>query len=442
MLKSKRDTGKSLERFIKCPTFGQTTNLTPYRTSLAVSSEAAVLETAGFPVKEDDTACILTGEGTFSVEENKHSEKRIISEFKRVPVFAPDGEPLMPTKLGRAKKWLKEGKAIPVKTKLGIFAVQMMKEPSGRKKQPIVVCLDPGSKYTGIAAVSKEAVLYGCNLELPENIHDRMEKRKELRRNRRYRKCRRRKCRFLNRTGYKIAPSILARKQLELRIVKELTKIYPITVTAVEDVLFDHYNKQYGKHFSQVEVGKNWLISKLKKMAEVRLFKGWEVSKRRKEIGLKKDGKKDSRTPESHVNDAIALGSLVLENITITPFGFDIITRPEYSRRKLHLEQYAKGGIRRQYGGTTTPFVFRKGDYVSAMQGRKTVRGWVSGCTKKLISVSDFDWKRIGQFVVSKVRLLERNSGLLLKSKEVKEGGVDSSLCYRMGSPILLHPIR
>jgi ribosomal protein L24 len=77
---------------------------------------------------------------------------------------------------------------------------------------------------------------------------------------------------------------------------------------------------------------------------------------------------------------------------------------------------------RRQYGGTTTPFVFRKGDYVEATQGRKkTVRGWVSGYTKKQISVSDFDWKRLGQFVVSKVRLLERNAGLLLRRKEVKE---------------------
>jgi ribosomal protein L24 len=78
---------------------------------------------------------------------------------------------------------------------------------------------------------------------------------------------------------------------------------------------------------------------------------------------------------------------------------------------------------RRQYGGTTTPFVFRKGDYVEATQGRKkTVRGWVSGYTKKQISVSDFDWKRLGQFVVSKVRLLERNAGLLLRRKEVKKG--------------------
>ncbi|WP_226586665.1 hypothetical protein [Microseira wollei] len=42
---------------------------------------------------------------------------------------------------------------------------------------------------------------------------------------------------------------------------------------------------------------------------------------------------------------------------------------------------------------------FRKGDYVvEATQGAKTVCGWVSGDTEKQVSVSDQDWKRLGQF--------------------------------------------
>jgi len=354
----------------------------------------------------------LFGERT----EGKHSVERIISN-PRVSVLAPDGEPLMPTKASRARRWLKEGKAKPIRTKLGMFAVQLVKE-SGREKQPIVVGIDPGSKYTGIAVVSSEAVLCGYNLELPDYIKQRMDKRRELRRNRRHRKCRRRVCRFLNRTGHKIAPSILARKQLELRVVKDLAKTYPVSKIAIEDVSFNHYKLRYGSYFSQVEIGKNWLVSELGKIAPVELFAGWETSERRKELKLKKSGRKNAREPEAHVTDAIALCTLTLGDVKLTMFNFDIIRRPKYSRRKLHLEQPAKGGIRRQYGGTTTPFIFRKGDYVEARQGKRTVRGWVSGCTKRLISVSGFDWTRLGQFVVSKVRLLERNTGLLLKEKE------------------------
>lgn len=346
-------------------------------------------------------------------------------EVARVPVWAPDGEPLMPTKPSRARRWIKEGKAKPVRTKLNIFGVQLLVEPSGRAKQPIVLGIDPGSKYTGIAVASKEAILCGLHLELPDWIKERMKKRRELRRNRRYRKTRRRAPRFLNRKGHKILPSILARKQMELRVVRELAETYPIAEIAIEDVAYRHgrHSKGVCKHegyFSQVEVGKKWLMSNLEKIAPVKRFRGWQTSERRKEMRLEKSGEKNARTPESHVSDAIALCSLILGDVKITPFHFDVVRRPKYSRRMLHAERPSKGGIRRPYGGTTTPFIFRKGDYVEVVQGRRVVRGWVSGCTKNLISVSDFEWKRIGQFAASKVRLLERNTGLLLKSKEVR----------------------
>ena len=398
------------------PTSNQSIGRTPWDTSLIPGSEVVSLE---------DTGSVTSGtaytvvEGTLSGTEGKYSVERIISN-PRVPVLAPDSEPLMPTKASRVRRWIKEGKAKPIRTKLGTFAVQLLEEPSGRAKQPVVVGIDPGSKYTGIAVVSPSTVFCGYNLELPDYIKSRMDKRRELRRSRRHRKCRRRECRFLNRTGHKIAPSILARKQLELRVVMELAKTYPISDIAIEDVRFNHYNKRYGSYFSQVEIGKNWLRAELEKIAQVTLFNGWETSVRRKEVGLKKVSKKDARIPEAHVTDAITLCSLVLGDVQLTPFHFDILRRPKYSRRKLHLEQPSKGGIRRQYGGTTTPFVFRKGDYVEATQGERTVQGWVSGYTKNFISVSDFDWKRLGQFAVKKVRLLERNVGLLLSRKEVK----------------------
>ncbi|PTD94131.1 hypothetical protein C9439_03545, partial [archaeon SCG-AAA382B04] len=288
---------------------------------------------------------------------------------ERVPVLAPDGEPLMPTKPARARRWLEEGKAEPVRTEINGFVIQLVEEPSGREKQEVTVGLDPGSKFSGLAVVSKEAVLCGFNLELPQGVSDRMDKRGERRRNRRYRKTRRRPERFDNRNGHWLAPSIKARKQLELRVIKELSEVYPISKMAIEDVSFDHYTKEWGKYFSQVEVGKNWLISRLEEIASVELFKGWQTSEERKKLGLEKTSKKDERTPRAHVHDAIALGSLVLKDISLTSFRFDIVTRPKYSRRKLHLEQPSKGGARRRYGGTTTQSKYRKGDYVEARQG-------------------------------------------------------------------------
>ena len=74
----------------------------------------------------------------------------------------------------------------------------------------------------------------------------------------------------------------------------------------------------------------------------------------------------------------------------------------------------SKGGNRRKYGGTVTRHGYRKGDYVEATQGNKTYRGWVSGDTKTQVSVSDFNWKRLGQFSKNKVQLIRRSIGLII----------------------------
>jgi hypothetical protein len=374
----------------------------------------------------------------------------------RVAVLSPDGKPLMPTKASRARKWLRDGKAKVVKNDLNIFQIQLIEEPSGRDQQDIVVTDDPGSKFSGIAVCSRKAVLYGCNLELVADekqnsfavVKNRMEDRRRLRRSRRHRNCRRRETRFLNRskTG-KMAPSIRSRKQLELRVIKELCKIYPLNIAGVEDVGFDHYSKRWGKNFSQIEIGKKWFYEELKKLIpDVRLIKGFDTSVRRKQLGLNKSGNKEDRNPEAHVNDCITMGSIILgigmEYKTVLRQGvnFDIITRPKYSRRKLHSEQPNKKpnkeGIRKRFGGTTTDWtIVRKGDYIEAIIDKRNgndmmYRGWVGGYEndKKLISLYNFDWKVVGQFNSNKgrhstvkVRLLDRNHGLLVKSLDISK---------------------
>lgn len=98
--------------------------------------------------------------------------------------------------------------------------------------------------------------------------------------------------------------------------------------------------------------------------------------------------------------------------VDITNAPFFVIRRPPVSRRQLHLMVSSKGGIRRKYGGTTTPFGIRKGDLVQY----KDRLEFCSGYTGKTISFSDFDWKRLGRFTASKVKLIARSTNLICKN--------------------------
>lgn len=393
---------------------------TPWNASPIPGSDATGLGTVGQITRFDNTVHTLMGEGT---PIGKHSTMRIISSMPRVAVLALDGEPLMPSKASRVRKWIKNGKAVPIRTDLGLFAVVLLVEPHTRCVQDIVLGLDPGSSFTGIAVSSRRAILYGCNLELPTWVHDRVTKRRELRKNRRLRKCRRRKPRFSNRSKPKLVPTILSKKQFEIRIVKELAKTYPIQTIAIENVCFNHADKHFGKNFSLVEVGKVWQHMQLREISNLVMFYGWETSERRKIMGLKKNKHKNHRCANSHVTDAISLTSLVLGLVeTKNPFPFNVLRRPAYSKRKLHLEKPSKGGIRRRYGGTTTPFEIRKGDYIEATWKGKKVRGYISGYSKKYVVISDFEWKRIGTYSIENIKLLKRNCGMTNTTIQILSG--------------------
>jgi hypothetical protein len=369
----------------------------------------------------------------------------------RVAVLSSDGTQLMPTKYYRAESWVKNGQAEWVSNDLQIKAIRLLR-PSGTETQPIVVGIDPGKLYSGIGVVSKLFTLFRAHLNLPfKRVKARKEAQKLLRRARRGRRINRnvaftlrahRQKRFSNRKQKKVAPSIRANRQLEIRIVTELCRLFPVTsivyeyVKADVDLTSGRKKARSGAGFSAVMVGQKWAIEQLGKLATVKTLFGWQTAQIRRELGVVKSKDKSSQTPESHAVDGIALaasqfisyesfstqrehGHQWKGSIRLTVSPFRIFTRPELYRRQLHFEKPSIGGIRKRKGGTVTLFGFRSGDYVQATKSGITIKGWIGGFTDsektQNLSVYSAQWKRIGQFTVSKVNLIQRSCGLCVQ---------------------------
>ncbi|WP_414587965.1 RRXRR domain-containing protein [Scytonema sp. PCC 10023] len=350
--------------------------------------------------------------------------------MQRVPVLSPSGKPLMPTKPSRARRWLKQGKAKVVYNDLGIFQIQLVKCPRTTDTQAIAVGIDPGKLYSGVGVQSARFTLWLAHLQLAfETVKKRMEQRAMMRRSRRGRRINRkvvfnkrahRQARFDNRRQCKIPPSIRANRELELRVLDELSLIYPIT-TIVYEIIKAHGDKA----FSPVMVGQKWQLKNFADYAEVQQIEGWQTAQIRQQLGLhKQKHSKGDAIPATHAVDGVALACAAFiqygitsthsmgwkGSVTVQPAPFAVIRRPTVSRRQLHLMVFAKGGVRRKYGGTVTRHGFRKGDVVKSPNGI----GYVSGDTEKQISVSDANWKRLGQIASSKIQLIRRSNGLIV----------------------------
>lgn len=205
--------------------------------------------------------------------------------MQRVPVISSNNQPLMPTKSSRARRWIKEGKAIGKFNDLGQFYVQLKVEPLDDKIQPIAVGIDPGKLYSGIGVQSANFTLWTGHLELPfKKVRERMDNRRMMRHGRRGRRINRnipfnqrahRQVRFSNRRQGKLSPSIRANRQLELRVVKELFKMFPITdiyfeyVKADVDLTSGRKGAKSGKGFSAVMVGQKHMVNWLSQLATV-----------------------------------------------------------------------------------------------------------------------------------------------------------------------------
>lgn len=166
------------------------------------------------------------------------------------------GEPLMPTYPSKARKLLRDNKAKVIKRTP--FTIQLT-IPTGETSQPINLGVDAGSKIVGISATTEKDELYCSETQLRNDIVKLLANRKAYRNNRRNRKTRYRKARFLNRKkcGSWLAPSVRHKIDSHLKLVKEVHKILPISKIIVETASFDIQNIKnpdiQGKGYQQGE---------------------------------------------------------------------------------------------------------------------------------------------------------------------------------------------
>lgn len=126
--------------------------------------------------------------------------------------------------------------------------------------QPVSLGIDAGSKHIGISATTSEKELYAADVELRNDIVDKLSTRRELRRTRRSR-LRYRKARFNNRVSSKrkgwLAPSVENKIQTHLTVVEKIHKFLPITNIVVETASFDiqkiNNPSIYGSEYQQGE---------------------------------------------------------------------------------------------------------------------------------------------------------------------------------------------
>lgn len=157
-----------------------------------------------------------------------------------VYVINKQGQALMPTeRFGKVRRMLKNSLAhvvcrIP-------FTIQLDYDTTDYT-QPVSLGVDAGSKHIGISATTSEKELYAADVELRNDIVDKLSTRRELRRTRRSR-LRYRKARFNNRVSSKhkgwLAPSIENKIQTHLTVVEKIHKFLPITNIVVETASFD-----------------------------------------------------------------------------------------------------------------------------------------------------------------------------------------------------------
>lgn len=144
----------------------------------------------------------------------------------------------MPCTQRKARLLLKEGKAKI--HKYNPFTIQLT-IPTGENKQDCHVGIDTGAKHIGLAITSENKVLFKGEVELRQDVKTNLDARRIYRYNRRSRKTRYRKSRYLNRKTENnwLPPSLQNRINHTYRWIDEMCNLVPNPMLHIEVGKFD-----------------------------------------------------------------------------------------------------------------------------------------------------------------------------------------------------------
>lgn len=161
-----------------------------------------------------------------------------------VYVLNIDGQPLMPTtRHGKVKHLLKDGKAKVVKR--CPFTIKLLYE-TPNCTQDLTLGVDTGSGAIGTAVSTDDGeIVYMSEVVVRNDITDKMTQRAKYRRNRRSRKTRYRKARWLNRKNSikkdRFSPTMVSKLHSHVKEIEYIKSILPITTMVFETGTFDTY---------------------------------------------------------------------------------------------------------------------------------------------------------------------------------------------------------
>ncbi len=158
-----------------------------------------------------------------------------------VAVLSSTGKPLMPTTERRARKLLKSGKAIKAGCR-PVFTIKLVNRADGNT-QPIEFKMDTGYQHVGVSICSQKHEYVNAQYDLLEDETEHHNDCRKYRQSRRNRKTRYRKPRWNNRKGKftedGFAPSIRNKRDVQIRLFTQYSKILPVTEAIFEVGQFD-----------------------------------------------------------------------------------------------------------------------------------------------------------------------------------------------------------